>query len=162
MEDNNFDTLMERLRRSATAVENEYAENDRRLTWFLIFQAFLFQAYATALQALTSSVVGDNNDVSYVRDYIWVICAVGAVTAALTALSTSAGVYAIHKFKITREAVEKEAQDIGVEPIGFRTNTPLHWLGLLPTLTFPWMLFIVWCFLTVRAFTSCVAVWPFR
>ena len=156
-----LEKLMERLRRAATAVEYEYAENDRRLTWFLVFQAFLFQAYATALQALATANPAQVNDIAYVRLFVWLVCIVGVVTAGFTGVSTGAGIAAILTLKRTREEkVEKEAQPLGFEPMGFGVKNALHWLGLLPTVAFPWMLLSAWWWLVVRALRSGTAVLP--
>jgi|GEM_PF-3998951 len=160
MDSMELEKLMERLRRASTAVEYEYAENDRRLTWFLVFQAFLFQAYATALQALATAN-GAKADVEYVRLFVWLVCAVGMATAAFTGLSTGAGIVAILSLKRTREErVEAEAEAAGFERMGFGVKNTLHWLGLLPTIIFPWLLLLAWWWLLARALRSGVALLP--
>ena len=162
IDDQTLEILLERLRRAATAVEYEYAENDRRLTWFLVFQAFLFQAYATALQTLGSAADSASPTLkalfSHTHYFVWVICMVGIVTSGVTVVGTFAGMHAAAELKRTREQqIEAEASQFGIEKMGFGVDTCRHWLGLLPTLVFPSLLLICWLGLLVRALASKVA-----
>ena len=86
---------------------------------------------------------------------------VGIITAALTAVSTVAGVVAVCRMKSSRVAiVEDEARKSGFEPIGFNVKGILHWLGLLPTLIFPSLLFAAWFWLIARALQTGVTSGP--
>lgn len=143
-EDRYLTILFERLRRADSAVESEYEENDRRLSWTLIFHAFLFQAYATCLQILDSN----SADGIVKHDFVWIIlfiiCIVGITTAVITVISTHAAIRAICAEKIVRQAVEEEAKMYKVESHGFHIDTDLHKSGLLPTRLFPWILLAAW------------------
>lgn len=159
-----FEKLIERMKRASTAVEYEYQENDRRLTWFLVFQAFLFQAYATVLQSISQIPSGNIVISEYNHFFLWVICVVGILTAFFTSVSIITGVIAAIQTKEIEAKVESEAEEKHhFEPFGFWVHKRfMHWIGLLPTLTFPVLLFIAWLLLFVRAVcTHILTIWPF-
>lgn len=79
-----YEILKLNLERIAGAVEGEYAENDRRLNWFLLFQAFLFQGYATALQAVTGASETVPNEAAHARLLLAILIIIGVLTCTLT------------------------------------------------------------------------------
>ena len=147
-----YEILKLNLERIAGAVEGEYSENDRRLNWFLLFQAFLFQGYATALQAITSATATGAVEVSHARLLLGIIMIIGVLTSTLTVIATRAGIHAIEWLKNMRESVcENEAVDLGIQNVGFPVNSHLHHLGLLPTKWAPPVILMAWAALSVHA-----------
>lgn len=137
--------LLLNLKTVADAVESEYLENDRRLNWFLLFQAFLFQGYATALQAITGANQGHASLLRHATLLMVCIIVVGLITSVLTLISTKAGIEAIEKLKLTREHYRKAAEAYDIATDGwFPKSDPLHGKGLLPTKWGPPALLIAW------------------
>lgn len=136
------------LERIDAAVDGEYAENDRRLNWFLLFQAFLFQGYATALQAITGASSGHERQLAHAMVLMVVIIAVGLITSGITHVSTQAGIHATEKLKQLREdRYRQDAESWNVSTDGwFSKSDPLrlHDKGLLPTRWGPRIIFMAW------------------
>lgn len=147
-----YEILRLNLERISAAVEGEYTENDRRLNWFLLFQAFLFQGYATALQAITGASNHASPEVAHARALLVVIIAIGTLTTVLTIRSTRAGVQAIEILKTERETVtEKVAEQLGILKVGFPVTDKLHHLGLLPTRWAPPTILSAWACVIIHA-----------
>lgn len=149
---NSYEILKLNLERMNSAVEGEYAENDRRLNWFLLFQAFLFQGYATALQAITGAA-NPSAEVQHARTILAILIAIGVLTTGLTIIATQAGIRAIEWLKNQRETVlEVNASSLGLMKVGFPVTGRLHHLGLLPTRWAPWVILLGWCFVWIHGF----------
>lgn len=147
-----YEILKLNLERIAGALEGEYAENDRRLNWFLLFQAFLFQGYATALQAITGASGTVSLEVAHARALLAILIVIGVLTCTLTIMATRAGIRAIEWLKSKRENVcEIEAAGLGIENVGFPVSGRLHHLGLLPTKWAPLAILAAWAGLTIHA-----------
>jgi hypothetical protein len=135
------------LERIDAAVENEYAENDRRLNWFLLFQAFLFQGYATALQAITGANAGHERQVGHAVVLMVIIIAVGLITSGVTHVSTQAGIDAVVQLKGAREGYRNEVEAQQIFTGGwFPQHDPqrLHDKGLMPTRWGPRVIIVAW------------------
>ena len=149
---NEYELLKLNLERIDAAVNGEYEENDRRLNWFLLFQAFLFQGYATALQTLKE----DNlSNFALHQSYllIAVILLVGLVTSVFTLISTKAGIIATNLLKEDREKAYKElTSKYKITTAGwFSLNNPLHHKGLLPTKCGPMVIVVAWLLVSIYA-----------
>ncbi|WP_143133237.1 hypothetical protein [Pseudoduganella namucuonensis] len=140
--------LLLNLERIDAAVDGEYAENDRRLNWFLLFQAFLFQGYATALQAIIGGGDKDEGQLAHAMLLMVVILAVGLITSCMTHVSTQAGILATEMLKQLREdKFRRDAEALNILTDGwFSKSDPqrLHDKGLLPTRWGPRLIFIAW------------------
>ncbi len=142
---NEYELLKLNLERIDAAVDGEYVENDRRLNWFLLFQAFLFQGYATALQTLKEdNLAAFAIHQSYLL--IGVILLVGLVTSVLTLISTTAGITATNQLKAERKTEYADlARKYKVTTAGwFSLDNPLHHKGLLPTKYGPIVIVVAW------------------
>lgn len=149
-----YEVLKLNLDRIGAAVEGEYAENDRRLNWFLLFQAFLFQAYATFLQSITGAS-SHEAEIQHARAVLVIVVLVGLATSALTVLATRAGIRAIEWLKRERETVmEDDAQTLGIKNVGFPVTGHLHRLGLLPTRVGPWIPMVAWLWILVSSLSN--------
>ena len=149
-----FEILKINLERVNSAIEGEYAENDRRLNWFLLFQAFLFQGYATALQAITGAQT-ITAEVHHAHTLLAILVAVGVLTTAVTLVATRAGIRATEWLKNERETVlEGNAANLGLMSVGFPVSGRLHHLGLLPTRWAPWVILAGWCFVWINGWSK--------
>ncbi|WP_152606713.1 hypothetical protein [Aquabacterium sp. NJ1] len=145
------DLLLLNLQRVDAAVDGEYSENDRRLNWFLLFQAFLFQGYATSLQAITGANPEHKNLIPHAQALLITIIAVGLITGLLTHLSTQAGISAIEELKQEREKLRVEAEFWRISTAGwYPKSDPRHDQGLLPTRWGPRISFVAWIALAIH------------
>jgi len=139
--------LLLNLERIDAAVEGEYAENDRRLNWFLLFQAFLFQGYATALQSITGAGNGHERQLTHAMVLMVIIIAIGLITSYVTHVSTQAGIDATEKLKQVREQYRSDAEALKISTDGwFPKSDPqhLHDKGLMPTRWGPRIIIVAW------------------
>ncbi|MER2511206.1 MAG: hypothetical protein ABTQ25_02085 [Nitrosomonas ureae] len=139
--------LLLNLEKIEAAIDGEYAENDRRLNWFLLFQAFLFQGYATALQAITGASNGDKSHLAHALVLMMIIVAVGLITSCVTHISTQAGITAVEKLKNVREQYRNDAEALRISTDGwFPKSDPqrLHDKGLMPTRWGPRIIIAAW------------------
>jgi hypothetical protein len=158
-ESRSFQILQLNLARIDAAVDGEYEENDRRLNWFLLFQAFLFQGYATALQAITGAQDHDS-EVKHAAVLMMIIIAIGFITSWLTLVATRAGIIATERLKRLREEkFAKLADTLKITTAGwFNLCDPLHHKGLLPTKWGPMIILIAWILVAAHASLSCVVL----
>lgn len=150
--------LLLNLEKIEVAVDGEYTENDRRLNWFLLFQAFLFQGYATALQAITSAGNGHERLLEHAKTLMIVIIFVGLLTSFVTHVSTQAGIDAVEKLKQVREQYRNDAEAFKISTDGwFPKSDPqrLHDKGLMPTRWGPKIIFTAWIVVALHS------IWTF-
>jgi len=151
--------LLEKYKIFRDYIEHEDSLINNRLTWLLVSQSLIFNAYSALTKSILDATIANNFEVTKgfkenLEGVQYILGALAMVISIITFMGVKAAVNAIHKIKEKEKLHKFHSQDLpdltgGGDPDGVNLNIPT---------ALPITIFFAWIFVMSRSYRFLVVI----